>query len=247
MAFSYAADISIVTVVMPSHCSGPMRSKQGAQGLSGLPLGRPDDLARVVVEHDRQVPMTLPIGACIHTDAREPLPPIGVETRLAHPTNDPADGAPGHAQNTRHRRDVRLPGQEGRQLLHAMGAVRSRSGPRHQRIAGPAIAPDTRDPPAAIHQPDPDRSPVEILPPPHRRGVVIRGCAPATCRTPWFSPRRRDLDRDFIVTIHGDPTDVQVRDTDEFFEYRCEAHEDLRLTVEFATQLYNTFLCAFSA
>ena len=176
--------------------------------------------------------MTLPIGEFIHTDTRERLPPIGVEPRLANPTNDPADGSPRYAENTRHRRDVRLSGQECGQFLHAMGEFRPRSGPRHQLIAGPSIAPDTRDPPAAIHQPDPDRSPVEILPPPNRRGVVILGCAPATFSTPWFSPRRRDLDRDCIVTIHGDPTDVQLRDTEEFFKYRCEAHGDLRLTVE---------------
>ena len=176
--------------------------------------------------------MTLPIGEFIHTDARETLPPIRVETRRANTTNDPADGAPGHAEKTRHRRDVRLSGQECGQLLHTMGEFRPRRGPRHQLIAGPPIAPDTRDPPAAIHQVDPDRSPVEILPPPNRRGVVILGCAPATCSTPWCSPRRRDLDRDFIVTTHGDPTDVQLRDTEKLFEYRCEAHGDLRLTVE---------------
>ena len=78
----------------------------------------------------------------------------------------------------------------------------------------------------------PDRSPVEILPSPNRRGVVILGRASATFSTPWFSPRRRDRDQDFIGTIHGDPTDVQLRDTEELFEYRCEAHGDLRLTVE---------------
>ena len=77
-------------------------------------------------------------------------------------------------------------------------------------------------------QPDPDRSPVEILPSPNRRGVVILGRASATFSTPWFSPRRRDRDQDFIGTIHGDPTDVQLRDTEELFEYRCEAHGDLR-------------------
>jgi hypothetical protein len=50
--------LTIVTVAMPSHCSGPMRSKK-VQGLSGHPLRRPDDLSRVVAEHDRRVAMTL--------------------------------------------------------------------------------------------------------------------------------------------------------------------------------------------
>ena len=100
----------------------------------------------------------------------------------------------------------------------------------------PDLAPAARDPPAAIHQPDPDRSPVEILPSPNRRGVVILGRASATFSTPWFSPRRRDRDQDFIGTIHGDPTDVQLRDTEELLEYRCEAHGDLRLTVESRNQ-----------
>ena len=197
-----------------------------------FPFDAQDDLPRVVIEHDRQVAMTLAIREFIHADAREALPPIGVETRLANTTNDPADGSPGHTEDTRHRRDVRLSGQEGGQLLHAVGEFRARRGPGHQFIAGPPTAPGTRDPPAAIHQVDPDRSPVEILPPPNRRGVVILGCAPATSGTSGFSPCRRDRDSQFIVTIHGDPMDVQLRDTEELFQYRCEAHGDLRLTVE---------------
>ena len=176
--------------------------------------------------------MTLARGEFIHADPREALPPIWVETRLANTTNDPADGSPGHAENTCYRRDVRLSGQECGQLLHAVGEFRARRGPGHQFIAGPPTAPGTRDPPAAIHQVDPDRSPVEILPPPNRRGVVILGCARATVGTSWFAPRRRDLDSNFIVTIYGDPTDVQLRDTEELFQYRCEAHGDLPLTVE---------------
>ena len=92
-------------------------------------------------------------------------------------------------ENRRRRR-----AQECGQLLHTMGEFRPRRGPRHQLIAGPPIAPDTR----AIHQVDPDRSPVEILPPPNRRGVVILGCAPATWNSSFIrrsAPRRENRRR----------------------------------------------------
>ena len=220
MAFSYAADISI-TVVRLSHCSWPMRSKKvrGSRRSSPWPPRRPRSSTTVRA-------MTLAVGEFIHADTREALPPIWVETRLPNTTNDPADGAPGHAENIRHRRDVRQAASSSMRWVNfvpaaAHGTSSLRGLPSHR----PQV---TR---AAIHQPDPDRSPVEILHLPTAWGGHL-GRASATFSTPWFSPRRRDRDQDFIGTIHGDPTDVQLRDTEELFEYRCEAHGDLRLTVE---------------
>ena len=175
--------------------------------------------------------MPLAIGEFIHADAGEARIAFGIEARLPDTPHDPTDGAPRDAEDLRHRRDVRLSGQERGQLLHAMGEVRARRGPGHPFRARPPTATGTRDPTAPIYQVDSDRAPVEILPSPDRPWMVILRSAPATSGTAGRAPRRRHLDRQRIVPIHHEPTDVQLRDTDELFEYRCEAHGNLRWIV----------------
>ena len=110
--------------------------------------------------------MPLAIGEFIHADPREARIAFGIEARLPDSPHDPTDGAPRDAEQPRHRRDVRLPGQERGQFLHAVGELRARRGPGQPFRARLPAAVGTRDPPTPIHQVDSDRSPVEILPSP---------------------------------------------------------------------------------
>ena len=154
-------------------------------------------------------------------------------SRRATPTRRTIRPTVRHAMPRRRVTDVRSVCRARNAVSSSMRWVhfRARGGPGHQCIARPPTAAGTRDPPAPIHQVDSDRSPVQILPPPDRPGMVILRGSPTTSGTAGLAPRRPHLDRQVIVTIHDEPTDVQLRDTDELFEYRCEAHGNLRWIV----------------
>jgi len=115
---------------------------------------------------------------------------------------------------------VRPLGHPRDHLLEVFGETTGMRGPRDRLEMDPAMR--TSDTAARVSQPDHASAVAQMTPAPWRSRIVDRA-SPVADPTSWLSPARLDFDNEAVFSkIESD--DNQALDTDEFFEYCCEAH-----------------------
>ena len=187
--------------------------EEGPQRLRAAPPPRPHHPTLVMVNHDRQVAVTLPVAELIDADSSQLGEPSPVQPPRHNPFHDAAHGHPRYPQQAAHRRPVRHLRQIRRQFLEPRREHAAAARPRHLLHLHPAATP-ARHPPRRIPQPRRHPAPGQMPPLAHRLPVIPRRPLPAR-PAPGTPPRRLHRHRQRTVGGHFHLLDVHLRDTQQ--------------------------------
>ena len=162
----------------------PARSQlleEGPQRLRAATLPGPHHPTRVMVNHERQIPVTLPVAELVDADSLQLAEPSPVQPPRHHPFHDVAHRHPLYPQQAAHRRPVHHLRQIRRQLLEPRREHAAAARPRHLLRLHPATR--ARHPPRRVLQPTPPSGPTTDAATPEPAAGHTAAPAPRTFRT----------------------------------------------------------------